>query len=145
MMFDRTLVSLHINDVVWSQQAGSVPLRFNLLDTEMGEHEFQRPVAVSVESRFSIGERSLFLLAVTGDKTAHFYAVQLLVNTVVRAIAVLDGLRYILLHVLPIALSVHISISRAFGIKYTRMKGKLGRGARVPVKLGGREDGGPLK
>ena len=127
--YDGTLVSLSVKDVIWSQQADSVPLRFNLLDTEMGEHEFQRPVAVSVESRFGIAEGSLFLLAVPGDKTAHFYAVQLLVNTVVGTIAVLDGLRYILLHVLPVAFSVHVLISRAFGIKYTRMKGKWGRGA----------------
>ena len=130
---DGALVSPSVKDVICSQLAGSVPLRFNLLDTEMGEHEFQRPVAVSVESRFGIAEGSLFLLAVTGDKTAHFYAVQLLVNTVVGAIAVLDGLRYILLHVLPVALSVHVSISRAFGIKYTRMKGKWGR---REIKLG---------
>ncbi len=127
--YDGTLVSLSVKDVICSQQAGSVPLRFKRLDTEMGEHEFQRPVAVSVESRFGIAQRSLFLLAVPGDKTAHFYTVQLFVNAVVGAIAVLDGLRYILLHVLAVALSVHISISRAFGIKYTRMKGKWGRGA----------------
>jgi hypothetical protein len=43
----------------------------------------------------------------------------------------LDGLRYILLHVLPVALSVHVSISCASGIKYTRMKGKRGREAGV--------------
>ena len=124
---DGALASLSVKDVICSQQAGSDPLRFKRLDTEMGEHEFQRPVAVSVESSFGIPERSLFFLAVTGEKTAYFYAVQLLVNTVVGTIAVLDGLLYILLHVLPVALSVHVSISCASGIKYTRMKGKWGR------------------
>jgi hypothetical protein len=102
----------------------------------MGEHEFQRPVAVPVESSFGILKRSLFLLAVPGDKTAHFYAVQLLINAKVGAIAVLDGFRYILLHVLPVALSVHVSISRVSGIKYTRMKGKWGRRAGEPMELG---------
>jgi hypothetical protein len=81
---------------------------------------------VPVESRFGIAERSLFLLAVTGEKTAYFYAVQLLINAEVGAIAVLDGLRYILLHVSPVAPSVHISISLVSWLKYTRMKGKWG-------------------
>ena len=102
----------------------------------MGEDELQGPMAVFVESRFGIAERSLFLLAVPGEKTAHFYAVQLLINAEVGAIAVLDGLQYILLHVLPVALSVHVSISRAFGIKYTRMEGKWGRGEGVRQPYG---------
>ena len=123
---DGALVSLSVKYVVCSLQAGSVPLRFKRFDTKMGEHEFQRPVAVSVESRFGIAECSLFLLAVPSEKTAHLYTVQLLINAEVGAIAVLDGLMYILLHVLPVALSVHVSISRASGIKYTRMKRKWG-------------------
>ena len=65
--YDCALVSFSVKDVIWSQKAGSVPLRFKRSDTEMGEHEFQRPVAVPVESRFGIAERSLFLLAVPGE------------------------------------------------------------------------------
>ncbi len=52
--YDGALVSFSVKDVIWSQQAGSVPLRFKRFDTEMGEYEFQRPVTVSVESRFGI-------------------------------------------------------------------------------------------